>query len=103
MAVSKQTPADRVFYYNPLAGASVNIFHKNGRDRKHLTLTDIHPFSRDYDKELGGKQAIAAGGAVRIVLNGVQPVCYINGNEQPGWRFSIIYAGRKRKQTFAAY
>lgn len=103
MAVSKQTPSDRVFYYNPLAGASVNIFHANGRDRKHLTLTDLHPFSKDYDKELGGKQAIAAGGALRIVMQSVQPVCYINGKQQPDWRFSIIYAGRKRKQTFQSY
>lgn len=103
MAVSKQTPQNRGFYYNPLSGASINIFHANGRDRKHFILHDVHPFSGDYDKEKGGKQAIAANGAIRVVMQSVQPTVYINDKQQPAWRFSIVYAGKKRKQIFSAY
>lgn len=104
MALSKQTPNSGFFYYNPLEGASINIFHRNGRDRKVVLLNGIHPFSGLYDKEKGDKQAISPCGTLRVVMRGVQPTVYINGNLQDDERFSIVYPNaRAKKKQFASY
>lgn len=91
MALSRQTPPDKFFRYNPFAGAQVHIFPADRPDKPRVFILKPDPVEQ---------QATAANGKVRLFENEIgQPVCIVKGKYTE--RFSIVWPGRKKKKPFS--
>lgn len=93
--LSKQTPAERFFSYNPLAGADVLLFPRD-RDPKNPRRFILQTSPHD------SATATACGGIVVITINDARQLeCHVNGKRTE--RFSIVYPNKRRKRIFASY
>jgi hypothetical protein len=99
--LSKQTPIRPTFIYNPLDGAKLNVFHHGVCSS--FILKGVHPRSADaqYGHDPNVREAIAALGYVRVILDGVNEHAFFDGREITD--YSIIYPGKKRKKMFGRY
>ena len=112
-AISKQTPADSVFFYNPLAGCNIYLFPRDRslRDPRIFILQPVHPFDADADfsapksvdpithetKYFRLKQATACNGRVIVSRDSCgNTICTVNGKSTE--RYTIV-PPKTRKRT----
>ena len=95
MALSKQTPDTPFFAYNPFAGATLLMFPAD-RDPKNPRRFIVETDFRDCNS------ATACNGRIRLSINAAKQVeCFVNDKRTE--RFTIIYAGKRKKKVFASY
>ncbi|QXN71191.1 hypothetical protein RCDURKIN_135 [Rhodobacter phage RcDurkin] len=87
--LSRQTPNRPAFAYNPLAGAEIHFFPL---DTNRPRVYRIESNSPRHGTACGGRVEIerAAPGQYLVTVNGKRTE-----------RFSLVFAGKKRKQLFA--
>jgi hypothetical protein len=106
--LSKQTPLDKIFSYNPFDGAQINFFpaDREKSDPRVFLLQPLPPFDCAADPHGDGrlKQAIAANGKILVSMNAARSIIVtVNGKKTE--RYSIVYPKTRtgRKKMFAAY
>lgn len=105
MALSRQTPPDRAFRYNPLDGAMLHLFsadHNPAKTRR-LNMVEIDATEQFY------RSIAQTGQATYMVLldkRSKQTTVMLYGSDGRSKRvedFSVKHHGKAKKQTYGAY
>lgn len=105
MPVSRQTPPDRIFRYNPLDGARLHIFSadRNPARTRRLNMVEIDATDQYYRSIAQSEQATymvlvdKQSRQTSVMLYG------LDGRAKRIENYSVVHAGNKRKKVFGAY